>query len=216
MLSSVLVKNFEVGGAEFKVTVPFGSAATFHLDGTVDYKRHFAGATLRVEGSQPAPPPAEVFWNLTDVVEGIDGLSAELAALGRPPAKYLARPLTKTSTQDVVLNLVLATSAEQRDNPQLVQQGTARFLRTDAIGGAPVDVYRYGARTTYWVRKSDSLLMRVEADLAVATGTTVIDLVDHRAIEMTGPRRDDVVSAKDLPDEVIVRLTGVNATVKGS
>ncbi len=210
VLSGILFKNFEAGGATFKVTVPYGPAATFVLDGRIDFTRHIGEANLlgtttsadKIENSS-----SRLFWTPQDVVEEMDGLPAAMAAKGRSGVKYLARPLTKTSPQDVVLGFILATSSEQRENPQLIQQGDARFLRQDTVDGQPVDVYRFGTRTTYFVRRDNNVLTKIEAQLAVAQGVTVVDFMSHGPVEITGPLQDEVVQSSEIPD-VLAKLTG--------
>lgn len=214
-LSSVLLKNYEAGGAKFRATIPYSRTATFVLTGEVNYERHLAGARLTVESSSTQTVrPTELFWNDTDVVEELDGLPLEMATRGRTDVKFLSRPMTTTSPQDIVLKLVLGTASQQRDNPQLVQQGGARFLRAEMIGADAVDVYRFGERTVYWVRKADGLLARVEAKITSIEGTTVVDFLEHVRVDLTGPRRTEVVASTELPAEVLARLTsGVIDTV---
>lgn len=206
-LASVLAKNFEAGGAEFSVTVPYGPASTFFLNGRIDYSRHLAEATLRSEvGGGAETATSTLFWSNDMVLEEVDGLPAEAAALGRADVKYLARPMTKSSAQDVVLAFVLATASEQRENPQLLQQGTARFLRADVVNGDAADVFRFGERTVYWVRQNDGMLVRIEANLAVAEGVTIIDLAKHGSVSIAGPLDAQVIDSQDLPPDVLKRL----------
>jgi hypothetical protein len=212
-LASVLTKNFEAGGAEFAVRVPYGPTSTFFLDGRIDYSRHLAEATLRSEVNGGAETStSSLFWSNDMVLEEVDGLTAEMSSLGRQGVKFLARPITKSSAQDIVLAFLLATASEQRENPQLLQQGTARFLRNDTINGEGVDVFRFGERTIYWVRQSDGVLLRVEATLAVAEGVTTIDLSNHGAVTIPGPLNDEVIDAAEVPADVLKRLMGGQPT----
>jgi hypothetical protein len=211
VLASVLTKNFDEGGAVFTVTVPYSPQTTYTLNGSIDYTKGTAQSTLRITSEGNEPADSELLWTKQEVLEQIPGLTEAVAALGRPGVTFVSRPLTTSSPQDVVLNLLLGTASQQRENPALIQQGTDKgdsaFLRTDTLRNTPVDVYRFGKKTTYWVGHDDGVLMRFEATLAIAPGVTVIDFLEHKPISIPGPKASEVVFASEIPD-VMKSLTG--------
>ena len=214
VLASVLTKNFDEGGAVFTVTVPASAQTAYSLNGSIDYTKGTAQSTLRVTSEGKDPADSELVWTKQEVLEQIPGLTEAVAAKGRPGVNFVSRPLTTSSPQDVVLNLLLGTASQQRENPALIQQGTAQgdtaFLRTDTLRNTPVDVYRFGKKTTYWVGHDDGILMRFEATLAIAPGVTVIDFLEHKPVSIPGPKTSEVVFASEIPD-VMKSLTGNTA-----
>jgi hypothetical protein len=211
VLASVLTKNFDEGGAVFTVTVPYSTQTTYTLNGSIDYTKGTAQSTLRITSVGKDPADSELLWTKQEVIEQIPGLTEAVAAKGRPGVNFVSRPLTTSSPQDVVLNLLLGTASQQRENPALIQQGTDKgdsaFLRTDTLRNTPVDVYRFGKKTTYWVGHDDGVLMRFEATLAIAPGVTVIDFLEHKPVSIPGPKASEVVFASEIPD-VMKSLTG--------
>jgi hypothetical protein len=212
VLSGVLTTNYEAGGAVFSVTVPYSPQTTYVMNGSIDYTKGVAQSTLRITsngGKDTAD--SELLWTKQEVLEQLPGLTEAVAAKGRPGVKYVSRPLTTSSPQDVVLNLLLGTASQQRENPALIQQGTEQgdsaFLRTDTLRNTPVDVYRFGKKTTYWVGRDDGVLMRFEATLAIAPGVTVIDFLEHKPVSIPGPATSEVILATDIPD-IMKALTG--------
>lgn len=216
-LAGVLTKNYDAGGAVFSVTVPYSPQTTYSLNGSIDYTKDTGGpngakgtkgvaqATLRItSNSGKDTADSALLWTKNEVIEELPGLTEAVAAKGRQGVKFVSRPLTTSSPQDVVLNLLLGTASEQRENPALIQQGTEQgdsaFLRTDTLRNTPVDVYRFGKRTTYWVGHEDGVLMRLEATLAIAPGVTVIDFLEHKPVSIPGPTTAEVILASDIPD----------------
>jgi hypothetical protein len=211
VLSSVLTKNFDEGGAIFAVTVPYSAQTTYSMNGSIDYTKGVAQATLHIASDGKEPADSELLWTKQEVLEQIPGLTEAMAAKGQSGVKFVSRPLTTSSPQDVVLNLLLGTASQQRENPALIQQGTTQgetaFLRTDTLRNTPVDVYRFGKKTTYWVGHDDGVLMRFEATLAIAPGVTVIDFLEHKPVSIPGPTVSEVVLASEIPD-IMKTLTG--------
>lgn len=212
VLAGILAKNYEAGGAVFTVTVPYSDQTTYSMNGSIDYTKGTAQSTLRISsngGKDTAD--SQLLWTKTEVLEQLPGLTEAVAAKGRPGVTYVSRPMTTTSPQDVVLNLVLGTASAQRENPALIQQGTdqgtAAFLRTDTLRGVPVDVFRFGKRTTFWVAKESGDMMRLEATLAIAPGVTVMDILEHKPVAIPGPKVSEVVLATEIPD-IMKDLTG--------
>jgi hypothetical protein len=211
-LAGVLTKNYDAGGAVFSVTVPYSPQTTYTLNGTIDYTKGVAQSTLSiVSNGGKDKADSELLWTKQEVLEQLPGLTEAVAANGRAGVKFVSRPLTTSSPQDVVLNLLLGTASQQRENPALIQQGTEQgdsaFLRTDTLRNTPVDVYRFGKKTTYWVGRDDGVLMRFEATLAIAPGVTVIDFLEHKAVSIPGPTTSEVILATDIPD-IMKTLTG--------
>ena len=101
------------------------------------------------------------------------------AAPGR--ADWTTRAVGTGVVQDLFLLLALTLGSDRPENPVLLQQGSARFLRHDEVDGTPVTVMSgprpadegadaTGSRTRYWV-DDDGGLRRFEAYLGAADGS---------------------------------------------
>jgi len=164
-LSQVLFKNFDAGGATVDVVVPYNSTATFRIHAEVDFKDSKGRGTLDTTFTDGRPPEhQEIAW--TD----------KQAAITDSDGKWQQRLLEPTRYPvDQVLALVNGLASETRDNPALLRQGPSQFLRTETVGTTPVDVYRYGERTTWFVDDAGALV-RLTAEIPSFGGPVSIDL----------------------------------------
>jgi hypothetical protein len=207
VLSNVLKKNHDAVGSKFVAQVPYGPAATFTLTGQVDFTKGIGGATLRSEVVGQPPADSLVFWQPEEVAEELEGLTAGMAANGRDGVKYLVRQLTKNSAQDIVLQFISGLGVAQAENPQLIQQGDTAYLGRDTLNGNEVDTFRFG-KTIYFVRVSDGMLDRVEANLAVSQGIVTIDFLSHEAVKIVSPQLSEIIDVSQVPPDLLGRLTG--------
>ena len=213
--AAMLFNNYEAGGATFTATVPYGSAATFVLNGDVDWRTHQIRAVLetRFTSGQPAQRRDLVVAGGRLLDGGVLGLTAAMAERGQPAVRWVARPLSADSRVplDVVLNLILRLASDQRENPLLLRQGDTAFLRQEQLGSAAVSVYRFGPRTVYWLERGSGRLVKVALRLEVAKGATEVVLSDHRAVSIALPKAVEVVVSEAIPD-VLARLESPAAT----
>jgi hypothetical protein len=214
VLSNVLKKNYDAVGSKFIARVPYGPAATFTLAGEVDFAKGFGGATLHSEVVGQPPVDSKVFWQPQEIAEELEGLTDGMAANGRPGVKYLVRQLTKNSAQDIVLQFISGLGVAQAENPQLIQQGDAAYLGRDTVNGVEVDTFRFG-KTIYFVRMSDGMLARVEANLAVSQGIVTIDFLSHEAVKIVSPPLSEVVDVSQVPADLLTRLTSRPSATAG-
>lgn len=207
-LAGVLYENHQAGGAKFTAKIPFGAAAEFQLDGAIDWTEHVGQATLttRFANGQPDEKTDLMFTQRAVLDGSIRSYDAELQALGFTGLRWTVRaPAPQSIPLDVVLALIMGMASEQRENPLLVRQSGATLVRSDELAGEPVDVFRYGDRTQYWIG-NDGRLRRIEAELAVAEGTTVIDL-DLGAQQIALPTDREVIKMDQLPPEIQALLS---------
>jgi hypothetical protein len=173
-LSQVLVRNYEAGGAEVTATVPYGVGAELQLDGVIDWVEHggLAELTTIVEGEETER--TDVAWTESEVAVRPSGADDEWTLR---PADPDGVPL------DRIIALIVASAGPERDNPLLVAQSDARWLRSDRVDGADgdiaVDVIDGGGRLRFWIGVDDGLLYRLEADIEGFEGTTTIEFRAH-------------------------------------
>jgi hypothetical protein len=206
VLAGLLKRNFDASGATFVATVPYGPAATFVLTGSIDYTKGTASAILRSEVVGEPPVETKIFWTPEVVAEELEGLTEAMETRGRPGIKYLARAITQNSAQDIVLQFINKTGSNQAENPQLLLQGDTAYQGLDNVAGVDVEVYRFKT-TRYFVRATDGVLMRIEAQIKVAEGTTVVEFSSHGPVTVTSPLRSEVIDASEVPEDVLNALT---------
>ncbi len=166
-LAQTLFENYDRGGASIEATIPYGPAATFRFTGDVDWREHRGHGQLETVFADSRPSQTtEVTWT-RDAVAITDPQGTTTHALD-PQASPLDR----------VLAFVDSLESDRPENAQLLQQGDARFLGSEGDGAAAVDRFRAGARTTYWVRREDGRMVRVEAAFNGFAGPVVIEVRD--------------------------------------
>lgn len=211
VLADLLVRNYEAGGARVDGEMPYGSAS-FRFDGEIDWVNHVGRIELRTEIDGAEDPPARsVVWNRSVVFEEVPGLADALAAQGRPPASWVARPLDpQAAPLHLLLQLIDTTSSNKRDNPVLLRSQGIRWLRRDVVKGAggavSVDVFE-NRRTTYWVGVEDRLLHRLDASLE-STGTTGVLRFSDRRPRIVDTPEDPQIVALDEVRELYAGLVG--------
>lgn len=200
VLSQVLSRNYDGKGATFAASLLVRPGTTLTLQGEVDWVGHRGRADVRWDGNDAPGRPVEVAWADDTIVERLDGLVPALAAAGLPAATWVGRPADTTNgILDRAVQFVAKLSATQRDNPVLLQQdGRGAWVRTEALDGAPVDVYRYGDATRFWVRADDRRLVRVEGTLAGFAGPLVVKVLTTGEQTVLGPKAADVALVDDV------------------
>jgi hypothetical protein len=179
-LSQVLVRNYEAGGAEVTATVPYGVGAELQLDGVVDWVDHggLGELTTTVDGEETER--TDVAWTESDVAVRPSGAADD---------EWTVRPADPDGVPlDRIIALIVATAGPERDNPLLVAQSDARWIRSDRVDGADgdiaVDVIDGGGRLQFWIGVDDGLLYRVDADIEGFDGTTTIEYRAHGPAEL--------------------------------
>jgi len=209
-LAGMLLRNYRAGGAEFRATVPYGPAATFVVDGAVDWRTHIGRATLETRfGDGRTAQRSELRFTTDAVYDGrVADWPADLEAAGLTGVRWVSRqPDPQRVPLDVVLELVLGLASDRTENPLLVRQDDTGYLGTKELDGETVEGYRYQQRTRYWLAVDGGELRRLEADLAVASGTTTIEF-RLGPNEVDAPNPAEVVGIDQLPAPLRDRLTG--------
>lgn len=173
-LALVRYLNYEAGLSAVHATIPTG-AGTLVLDGRVDFVTHVGHAALTTKGRADAASAGVLQWN-PGLVAFRQGLGADDPL---PRDGWQLRRLQKGAELDVVLLVILNLANDRPDNPQLLRQSTAQWLRADAVGGVPVDVFAgpaeagKPARLAYWVDR-DGRLRRLTVGLSTQETDAVL------------------------------------------
>jgi hypothetical protein len=183
LLAVIRFKNYDHGLVSFRGRVP-SAAGTLELAGRIDYRRGIGYGTLRTEGGSGYGSTGLLQWN----GRALAFLAGATDAAGSPPAgQWQLRPVQAPGGElDTALALLLGLGSDRPDNAQLLRQSNARWLRPEAVGGTPVDVFegpgaaagRHDSdpRLRYWVAAGGDLC-RVEARIGAAESDASFDLV---------------------------------------
>ena len=177
VLARLLQQNWQHGGATFAGTTPI-QGVEVELHGKVDFRTGRGDATL----TDPQGQTRRYIWTRRAVY-------AQKAPGSR--AYTVQRPDRDGDPVHAAIAFINLLSAETIDNTTNIKDQDARFLGSETLGGAAVDLYRYGAsgNTRYWVDRRDGLLRQVEATFPNDEVLTV-RLTAHRPVHVTLPPAD--------------------------
>ena len=189
MLARILLKNHEAGGAKFDGEVQFGTAATFQLNGVVDWKNAVGRIEPTTKRSDNVVVPVQtLLWGGSSVFLSAPGLTEALAARGHPGIAFLQRPVSiRTNPLDQVITLIASFSSARAENPLLLRQGDTSFEGAGTLGGRPVQKLRFG-RSTYSVA-DDGIAYQIDTRFVSIDGPIVIGFTDHgpKTVEQVNP-----------------------------
>lgn len=197
MLSEVLVKNLESGGAVFSVaTLDRPGGSTVRLEGRLDWVNHLGEASVVVEHGNA---PGVIGWRRDAVLERWPDADEVLRAMGTPPAPVIVRQPDIARRLDQIIAVLVGLAGQRPDNAQLVLQteGSA-FLRKDELRGIPVVVMRFGTRNVYWLAVETGEMMRFEARSAEGDVPIVFDVLERGVQKIDLPEQGLWVSVDTI------------------
>jgi hypothetical protein len=183
--------NYEAGMG--RVHVQLATAGQqLTIDGLVDWKDHVGSAVIHTAGNDADSANLLAQWNLQQVAVHPGTVGAADGSFAPPQdGKWRVRDLAATGSDlDSTLVLLLNLASDRPDNPQLLAQSCAHFVRSDSVDGTDVAVVTGPASTdgsasrmTYWL--DGERMKRVEALLGRATEPATIDLSDAAGAKIT-------------------------------
>ena len=198
-LADALYTNFQDGGASFTLSALTTTGATIAIDGDIDFTKGAGRADFTSTGSDASL--VEVAWLGDTVLESIPTLVQLADAGGQGGFTWVARAADpQTYEVDAQLAIVRALGSEVRENPQLVRQSGARWLRSDTLRGVAVDVFQYGKNTKYWLAKDGSQLLRFEGNNSDQNSPVLVDLTDPGTRTIDLPTLEETVAVQDIAD----------------
>ncbi|GAB3352963.1 hypothetical protein [Modestobacter lapidis] len=208
VLSEVLHRNFEVGGADFVVTAPYAEGAVLTLTGEVDFRRGTGRAQAVTEYADGRPAETRtLFFTGSDIWFGdVPGLAEELAAAGLPEAAYVRRPIAATGASgtasliDVLVQMVPRLSARSADDPRSFPANGYTWQGTRSVNGELGSVFRSGDGATITVGAEDRLLLQYVTRLADQEFDVTITLTDHGEREIGPPADEETLDATAHPE----------------
>lgn len=198
-MAAVQYSNMQTGGATFEVA----SANTVTNDqvslrGEVDWVAHTGRAVVSATGTEQSL--VEVLWADNQVLERRRDVAAALPSLGLAPDTWVARPIDPANRPvDRIISILMRLSSTEPDNAVLIQQqeGSA-FMREDTWRDIPVNVFRYGKQTLYWLDAASGELRRFEGNNSRFTSPVIVDIVERSKRTIVLPDDSAVVSIDRL------------------
>lgn len=209
VLSGLLYRDYQAGGADFELTAPFAESAVLTLTGEVDFVRGIGRAqgVTTYRNGQPAETRT-LFFTTKDIWFGdVPGLSQALAGAGLPDAGYVRRPIATTNSStgtasliDVLVQLVPRLSARAADDPRSFLERHYTWQGTRAVNGDLAALYRSGTGTTVAVAAQSKLLVQYLTRLPDQDFDVTITLSKHGTRSIDLPSDAETVNAADHPD----------------
>ncbi|WP_394614762.1 hypothetical protein JNUCC0626_33615 [Lentzea sp. JNUCC 0626] len=167
-LALVRFSNYTTGISGFTGSVP-SAGGKLVLDGRVDFVNHLGYAGMRTDGRTDAVSQGLLQWNLGRIAFAMSPSTKAVDPV--PQVDWQVRALQERGSElDGALRLLVNLGSDRPENPQLLVQSSARWLRSDKIGETAVDVFEgpkkdaQDARLRYWL-DADGKLRRLEAKL---------------------------------------------------
>ena len=194
LMAMVQYSNMQIGGA----TVEVASASTVtnesvSLRGEVDWADHTGRVLVSANGKEAGV--SEIAWTGGQIFERRRDLAQILPSLGYAPDTWITRQIDPVNRPvDRVIAILVRLSSTEPDNAVLIQQeeGSA-FIRTDTWRDSPVNVFRYGNQTHYWLDADTGDLRRFEGNNSTFTAPVIIDIIERSEKTIPLPAVDDVV-----------------------
>lgn len=221
LLAAVLFKNYNAGVRQIRASFVDGPEQ-INADGWVDFTQGigYAKVTPVSTADGAVETPFLVRWDL-EVAEVWQGQEVDLSSgvpLPEPSTGWQSLPLnSQESFLGKGLGALLLLAKDRPENPQLLQQSSAQWLREDQIDGVPVSVFsgpgsdgfnsaqetpsatsspasssapeveQDGSGVRYWI-DNDGLLRRVEIRIGRYGDFSRIDFSEPSGnITITGP-----------------------------
>lgn len=189
-------RNFDAGVRTIEVQLPDSSAGTITLSGWFDWANGVGYAAANNEDGSLGL----VWWSETTIATR--ELPVDEPTLPIPADGWASGPLDPAnSTLTNILSVIGALGSDRPENPLLLRQSDAAWLRTDTIGDLAVDVFAGPSGSTgdessgdpetaprYWLDDT-GLMHRIELRLGGSTAWTTVDF---------GPA-DDVAIPAEVP-----------------
>jgi hypothetical protein len=208
VLSALLQRNQQRGGADFVVTAPYGEDTLLTLTGSVDFRSGMGRAQAVTTFGDGRPEDVRtLFFTPEDVWIGdVPGLAEALAGSGAPQAAYLRRAVT-TGTEDgtpqlvdVLTELLLNLSARRADDPRAFLDRGYTWQGQRSIDSRLTTLFGLPQGRTVAVGASDDLLVQFATRLADAGIDVTVTLSGHGMRRIDLPAEEQTADAGQHPD----------------
>lgn len=199
LMAMVQYSNLQAGGATVEVaSTSTVTGESVSLRGDVDWAGHTGRVFVMATGKEAGV--AEIAWNNSQIFERRRDLAQILPSLGLAPDTWITRQIDPINRPvDRLIAILARLSSTEPDNAVLIQQeeGSA-FIRTDTWRNSPVNVFRYGRQTLYWLDAETGDLRRFEGNNSSFTAPVIVDVVERSKRTIPLPAANDVVPVSEI------------------
>lgn len=200
-LAGLLNRNFEAGGAAFRVVSPYTESATLTYTGTMDFTTSTGTGTAVTDykGTQPAES-RELYFTTDDLTFGeVPGLTDAMTAAGVPGVSYMRRQLIPgRELIDTIVALLPRLSSPTPDNAAAYLERDYTFQGQTTIDGQLAALFSFGAAQVA-VGVDQKMLLQYVTTLPGSDFRVTITLSDQGPRTVTPPPADQTVAATDYP-----------------
>ncbi len=208
VLSGLLYRDFEAGGADFVVTAPYAEGAVLTLTGEVDFARGTGRAQAVTEYADGRPDDTRtLFFTGSDLWFGdVPGLDEAVASAGLPEATYLRRPIATADEEgtaslvDVLVQMVPRLSARSEDDPRAITERGYTWQGPRSVNGALASGFRSGGGAAVTVGAEIDLRLQSVTRLPDQGFDVTVTLADHGVREIELPADEETVDAAAHPE----------------
>ena len=204
-LAELLHRNRERGGADFVVTAPYGEDVVLTLTGEVDFEESVGNAQAVTTFGDGRADDVRTLWFTPEElwVGDVPGLADSLAAAGEPGARYLRRPVT-TGTDDqlpllvdVLVEVLLNLSSRTADDPRAFEADGYTWEGQRSIDSRLTSLFGLHEGRTVAVAASDDLLTQFVTPLAGGELDVTVTLSDHGPRSLQVPDEDQTAEVAE-------------------
>lgn len=202
VLSELLYKNHEKGGAKVHITAPYAEATVLTATGEVDFTHSRGHLQTTVTYSNGEPTQSyEVFFTAEEILVGnFAAMTDAMTAQGRPEVKYLRRKTDPNAKLfDQIVFVLARLSATAPEDPQSYAQNGAQWTGQSRVGGTTVVTFTTPSFSVA-VAAESKLMMEYIYRPPNSTFDITIDLAEHGTTEVTFPPDAEVAPASQYPD----------------
>ncbi len=197
-------QNYDKRVLNVSIDVP-GAPVDFHTRAVIDLRNHagYGEYSTKQPGAEEVLTSGVIAWSQSMIATTDGGSFKKIPS----DSAWTQREIGQASAVDAMLLLALQLGMDRPENPVLLQQSTARLLRTEKVDGKEVwvmsgpaptgvdsDSQGDGAnssgstksRTKYWVNK-DGVMSRFEANLGGSWAT--LSVLSHGDDPIEIPRK---------------------------
>ncbi len=200
-LAGLLNRNYEAGGAAFRVVSPYAENTTFTYTGQMDFTTSTGSGTAVTDYGGLQPAESRILYFTTDEVTfgDVPRLTDAMAAVGVPGVNFMRRQiLPGQDLIDTIVALLPRLSATEPDDAAAYLERDYAFQGQTTIDGQLAALFSFG-QAQVAVGVDEELMLQYVTTLPNSETQVTITLSDHGEQNVDAPPADQTVAAADYP-----------------
>lgn len=201
VLSEVLHRNVQKGGADVKVTAQYAEEALLTMTGSVDFTTRTGTLDTVTTYTNGQPEEVRTLYFTADrvLVGNLPGLTEAMAAGGREGVQYLRSDLDQAGRLvDNIIGMLTRLAADQPDDPDNLIAAGYRWQGAGRIDSVLTNTFSSGTATIS-IGVEDRLLHQFAAPPLNSTFPVRITLTNHGEREIDFPPEDQIADTSAYP-----------------